>query len=183
MSAKTLNSIGLETAKVEPIAVALNELISEYQIHYQNMLGFHWNVKGRRFFELHEKFEELYNDAKQTVDEIAERILTLGFTPFHTFTDYLKTAKVQQIKEAKNISDDQKIVQHIVADLQGLLEKEREIHSNASDIKDIGTYHLLEDYIAKQEKTIWMLTSWLNTQAINLDNGTTSTVGRAKSNG
>lgn len=50
MSQEKINQIGLETSGVEPIAVLLNELISEYQIHYQNMLGFHWNVKGRRFF-------------------------------------------------------------------------------------------------------------------------------------
>jgi len=169
MNQENTNPIGLETSKIEPIAVSLNELIAEYQIHYQNMLGFHWNVKGRRFFELHEKFEQLYNEAKEAVDEIAERVLTLGFTPFHTMTDYLEVARVKQIKEIKNISDDQEIVRHIVADLRGLLEKERELHEAASDVKDIGTYHLLEDYIAAQEKHIWMLSSWLNKRTTNLD--------------
>ena len=169
MSQENTNPIGLEISKIEPIAVSLNELIAEYQIHYQNMLGFHWNVKGRRFFELHEKFEQLYNEAKEAVDEIAERVLTLGFTPSHTMTDYLEVARVKQIKEIKNISDDQEIVRHIVADLRGLLEKERELHEAASDAKDIGTYHLLEDYIAAQEKHIWMLSSWLNKRTTNLD--------------
>lgn len=169
MSQENTNPIGLETSKIEPIAVSLNELIAEYQIHYQNMLGFHWNVKGRRFFELHEKFEQLYNEAKEAVDEIAERVLTLGFTPFHTMTDYLEVARVRQIKEIKNISDDQEIVRYIVADLRALLEKERELHEAASDVKDIGTYHLLEDYIAAQEKHIWMLSSWLNKRTTNLD--------------
>ncbi|MBC7922130.1 MAG: DNA starvation/stationary phase protection protein [Ferruginibacter sp.] len=169
-----LNQIGLGIKQIEPIAIALNELISEYQIHYQNMLGFHWNVKGRRFFELHEQFEKLYNIAKETVDEIAERILTLGFTPFHTMTDYLETARVQQIKEARNLSNDQEIVRYIVGDLRALLEKERDIHALASDVKDIGTYHQLEDYISQQEKTIWMLNSWLNKQSINLDEEVTA---------
>lgn len=93
-------------------------------------------------------------------------MLTLGFTPFHTMTDYLEVARVKQIK---NISDDQEIVRYIVSDLRALLEKEREIHEAASDLKDIGTYHLLEDYIAAQEKHIWMLNSWLNKRTTNLD--------------
>jgi starvation-inducible DNA-binding protein len=181
MNQEKLNQIGLETAQVEPIAVALNELISEYQIHYQNMLGFHWNVKGRRFFELHEKFEELYNEAKEAVDELAERILTLGFTPFHTMSDYLEVAKVKEFKEARNVSDDQEIVRCIISDLRALLEKEREIHEAASDIKDIGTYHLLEDYIAAQEKHIWMLNSWLNKRTQSLDNTGESAAAEGKS--
>ena len=159
------NPIGLETDKAERIAHGLNELISEFQVHYQNMLGLHWNVKGHIFFELHEKFEELYNEAKESVDKIAERILTLGYTPFHTLTDYLENSR---IREKKGITDDVEAVRTVISDLQQLLEKEREVHEVASDAKDIGTYHLLEDFIASQEKTIWMLNSWLDRKTVNL---------------
>jgi starvation-inducible DNA-binding protein len=62
-------------------------------LYYQNLRGIHWNIKGRAFFDLHVKFEELYNDANMKVDEIAERILTLGETPLHTFDDYTNYGK------------------------------------------------------------------------------------------
>jgi starvation-inducible DNA-binding protein len=71
------------------IASELNVLLANYQIYYQNLRGFHWNIQGRDFFELHVKFEELYNDGAIKIDEVAERILTIEATPLHSFTDYL----------------------------------------------------------------------------------------------
>jgi starvation-inducible DNA-binding protein len=161
-----LNHIGLETEKAEQIASTLNTVLSAYQIHYQNLRGFHWNVKGHVFFELHEKFEELYEEAKNSIDEIAERILTLGYTPLHTMSDYLETTGVT---EAKNVSNDKDTVKHTIRDLQGLLVKEREAWRLANEISDVGTTHLLEDYIGSQEKTIWMLNSWLNKNTIDIN--------------
>jgi starvation-inducible DNA-binding protein len=96
------NRIGLNEKKSNKLAEELNVLLANYQLYYQNLRGFHWNIKGPAFFELHLKFEELYNDAVLKIDEIAERILTLGATPLHTFTDYLKRST---IKEAANVSD------------------------------------------------------------------------------
>ena len=64
-----------------------------------NTRGFHWNITGEKFFELHAKFEELYNDLLTKVDEVAERILTLGYTPLHTFTDYISIAAIQIQKQ------------------------------------------------------------------------------------
>ena len=81
--------LGLDTVKATEIANTLNELLASFQTYYQNLRGIHWNIKGKRFFELHAKFEELYNDANIKVDEIAERVLTLGHVPLHTFEDYL----------------------------------------------------------------------------------------------
>ncbi len=69
---------------------------------YQNLRGLHWNIKGREFFELHLKFEELYDDAFLKIDEIAERILTLEGQPLHTFSDYLSTSKIKAEKGVTN---------------------------------------------------------------------------------
>ena len=51
------------------MATKLNELLAGFQVYYQNLRGIHWNIKGKQFFELHLKFEELYTDANQRVDE------------------------------------------------------------------------------------------------------------------
>lgn len=154
----TINSIGLETKKTQSIANDLNTLLANFQIYYQNLRGIHWNIKGKRFFELHPKFEELYTDANLKVDEIAERILTLGVTPLHTFDDYTKAAKVPV---GKNISVDEKAVKLIVDSLFELLKIEREILDKSDEVNDEGTNSMMSDFITEQEKTVWMMKAWL----------------------
>ena len=92
-----MNIIGLEEKKVKKLTDELNGLLANYQIFYQNLRGYHWNIKGENFFELHVKFEEYYNDAQVKIDEIAERILTLGKTPFHSYSDYLEENQLKTL--------------------------------------------------------------------------------------
>lgn len=152
------NQIGLKTEQSNKLAQELNILLANYQMFYQNLRGFHWNIQGPSFFELHVKFEELYNDAVLKVDEIAERVLTLGATPLHTFSDYLKYSS---IKEAANVKDGNGTVSTTLANLKILLELEREILDLAGDAGDEGTNSQMSDYITQQEKTVWMLTAYL----------------------
>lgn len=156
---KKLSRIGLDKTLSEKLAIELNHLLANYQIYYQSLRGLHWNIKGQNFFELHVKFEELYNDAQLKIDDIAERILTLGFTPLHTFEDYLKTAEV---KVGKDISDAESAVTLVLESLKTLVLLEREILEIADKLNDEGTLTLLTDFITQQEKTIWMYSSWLN---------------------
>ena len=93
---------GLKGKSNAEIAEKLNQLLANYEVYYQNLRGFHWNIKGNDFFVLHEKFEELYNEAQLAIDEVAERILTLGEQPLHTYSDFVETST---IKEYKNLSD------------------------------------------------------------------------------
>ena len=74
------NAIGLDPNKAKQLSEKLNVLLADYSLFYQNTRGFHWNIKGEKFFELHVKFEKLYNDLLLKIDEVAERILTLGHT-------------------------------------------------------------------------------------------------------
>jgi starvation-inducible DNA-binding protein len=155
----TLNSIGLEIEKAEVVANELNHLLANFQLYYQNLRGIHWNIKGKTFFDLHVKFEELYNDANIKVDEIAERILTLGGTPLHTFDDYTRNA---QVPVGKNISVDDKAVGLIVESLTELLKIEREILESSDNANDEGTNAMISDFITQQEKTVWMMKAWMN---------------------
>jgi len=154
-----LNLIGLNVKKSGELAEELNSLLANYHIFYQNLRGFHWNIRGKNFFELHLKFEELYTDALTKIDELAERILTLGNTPLHSFSDYLDHS---DIKEATDISEDKKAVETVLKNLSVLIQKERKILSLSGDAEDEGTTSLMSDYIKEQEKTVWMLSSWLN---------------------
>lgn len=156
---KTLNKIGIEINVANDLAIQLNDLLANYQMYYQNLRGFHWNIKGEKFFELHEKFEELYNDALIKIDEIAERILTLGYTPQHTFSAYLEAS---EINEAKDISKGVAAVSVTLDNMSVLVKRERSILNLASEAGDEGTVTLMSDYITQQEKVIWMLSAFLS---------------------
>lgn len=152
------NILGLPVEASQSIVNELNVLLSNYQVYYQNLRGIHWNIKGKRFFDLHVKFEELYNDSQLKIDLIAERVLTLGGIPLHTFEDYLEKSN---ISVGKNIFKDEKAIQLIVSSLSHLLIIERKVFDSATAINDEGTSSMLSDFISEQEKTIWMMQSWL----------------------
>lgn len=150
--------IGLDKKASEQLVTQLNDLLANYQVFYMNVRGFHWNVKGDNFFELHLKFEEIYNDLLVKVDELAERILTLGYQPDHAYSVYAKKA---QIKEAIDVTDGKACVEGVLSGLSIILLKQREILELASNANDEGTGSQMSDYIKEQEKTIWMLNAYL----------------------
>ncbi|MCP4440646.1 MAG: DNA starvation/stationary phase protection protein [Aureispira sp.] len=155
---QTLNAIGLNKEKTTNLAIQLNELLANYSIFYMNVRGLHWNIKGDKFFELHVKFEELYDNLFLKIDELAERILTLGHTPTHAYSDYLQQSSIE---EARNISDGNKALNNILASFQTIIIKQRAILELAGDANDEGTNALMSDYIREQEKLVWMYSAFL----------------------
>lgn len=153
------NQIGLNNNKLKELAEKLNQLLATYSIFYQNTRGFHWNIKGKYFFELHEKFEELYDDLLVKIDEIAERILTLGDVPVHNYSEYLKMSKV---KESGHISDGIEASENILSSLQTVISLQRELLIISGDVNDEGTNALMSDYISAQEKLVWMYAAFLS---------------------
>ncbi|MCE8013657.1 Dps family protein [Billgrantia desiderata] len=152
------NAIGLHESSASQLAEKLNALLANYQIFYMNVRGYHWNVKGPQFFELHAKFEEFYTDLLTKVDEVAERILTLGHKPVHAYSDYVA---MSQIREDKNVHDGEACVRGVLQGYQTLIELQREVLALASDADDEGTAAQAGDYIREQEKTVWMLNAYL----------------------
>lgn len=156
---ENLNRIGLDSGKSKELAALLNDLLANYSIFYQNTRGYHWNIKGEKFFELHIKFEELYNDLFIKIDEIAERALTLGHTPKHKFTDYLKQSS---IPESNEVSNGPKAIEEILSAFKILLTKQRHILNLSAEIDDEGTNAQMSDYLREQEKLVWMYSAYLH---------------------
>lgn len=155
---KQLTTIGLDANKTDVLVKKLNKLLANYSIFYQNVRGYHWNIKGEKFFELHAKFEELYNNLLLKIDEVAERILTLGDRPEHTYSSYVKSS---EIKESKKVEDGLKAVEEIIAAFKVLIISQRELLNLSSDTNDEGTNALMSDYIREQEKMVWMYSAYL----------------------
>ncbi|AEB48717.1 DPS family protein [Aeromonas veronii B565] len=150
--------IGLDTAQSQALAAELNKLLASYQILYMNVRGFHWNIRGNQFFELHLKFEEIYNDLLLKVDALAERILTLDGVPMHSFSDYLQ---VSAIPEQKGLHDGRACVESLLESFRELLVAQRRILGQAAEAGDEGTASILSDYVQQQEKLVWMLRAYL----------------------
>jgi len=151
------NELGLERKDTKELAVKLNELLANYHVYYQNLRAVHWNIKGGNFFALHAKFEELYTAAFETIDEIAERILTLRHTPLHSFSDFLATSSVQ---ERKNLTTDVDTVAATVENIGQIIQLEREVLALAAEHDDEGTQGLISDDLNTLEKTLWMLNAF-----------------------
>jgi starvation-inducible DNA-binding protein len=154
-----VNLIGIDSEKANALAESLNNLLSDYQIFYMNARGLHWNIRGDKFFELHLKFEELYNNLILKIDEIAERILTLGSVPLHTYSDYLGKSEIPVVKEVTRAED---AVKSVLDAFRKLLIKQRELVQLSAEANDEGTNALMSDYIREQEKLSWMYAAYLN---------------------
>ncbi len=150
--------ISLSEKQVKPVVDMLNDYLANYHIHYQKLRGCHWNVKGQNFFTLHIKFEELYTNAQLTIDEIAERVLTLGKPPHSRFADYIKES---QIKEINTIGmNDMAMVEAILDDMAKLIELERELLEATDKAGDDGSNDMVNRFMQFKEKNTWMLRSF-----------------------
>ena len=154
---KTLDYLNLNEAKALNIVAGLQQLLADFQVYYTNLRGFHWEIKGRGFFVLHEKFESMYDDAAAKIDEIAERILTLGGTPENKFSEYLKVAR---IAEVSGVSRSSEAVENVLATYKHFIAEERKLIDLANEANDAVTADLLTGYLKEQEKLVWMLVAF-----------------------
>ncbi|HNP66987.1 MAG TPA: DNA starvation/stationary phase protection protein [Aequorivita sp.] len=152
-----MSYLNLDKKKTTATAKELNVLLADYHLYYQKLRNFHWNVIGHNFFDLHIKFEEMYDDAKLKIDEIAERILTLRFQPTSNFTDYVK---MSNIKESPSDTKDLKMVEILLDDHGKLLKQMRTVVEKADAAGDEGTIDMIGGFIGHIEKISWMLDAW-----------------------
>ncbi len=149
------NHLKLDDKAMKNLAGNMNDLLSDYHVFYQNVRGFHWNVKGENFFDLHVKFEELYSKLYQNIDDLAERVVTIGFKPLHAYSDYLKNSIH---KEITNVSKGDECVKHVIESLGVLVQSHRKVANEAEEAGDIATADLLTAFVGDLEKRMWMFT-------------------------
>lgn len=152
-----MNYLGLNENKTKEVVSGLNILLANYHVYYQRLRNFHWNIKGKHFFVLHEKFEGLYNDAKVKIDDIAERILTLRNKPVSWLSDYLDMSELEEVHVELN---DTAMADRILEDHKVLIKNMRSILTIAEDVQDEGTVDMISGFLADIEKSSWMIDSW-----------------------
>lgn len=149
-----MNYLNMNDKELKPIVDELNLLLADYSIYYQKLRSFHWNVLGKNFFELHNKFEELYTDARLKIDEIAERILTLRYHPVSSLQDYLQMSSLEEVSP---LIKDTEMVGEILNDHKKLLHQMKTALDKADSAGDEGSVDMLGAYIGELEKASWML--------------------------
>ncbi|MEO0505796.1 MAG: ferritin-like domain-containing protein [Bacteroidota bacterium] len=152
---KTLGFSYLDTAE---IVVNLNTLLADYQIFYNKLRNFHWNIEGPEFFELHEEFEKEYNTVKENIDIIAERIRVFGVKPNFTLKKSLELSKIDETSESKSAIE---MVRAVLKDFEIIHDDILSAIGAALDTGDIATEQMLTDFLRALEKRNWMFTSYL----------------------
>lgn len=148
----------LKRESIPAITDELNTLLANYQVYYQKLRNFHWNLKGHNFFDLHVKFEEMYNDAAIKIDAIAERILTLKYRPLSVMSKYLERAEV---KETDGFFSDEEMVKEILKAHRIIIANMRNLLHKTSEARDEGTTDLIAGFLKDLEGSSWMLDAWL----------------------
>lgn len=154
---RTLDFLSLDEKKVNNVVKGLAQLLADFQVYYTNLRNLHWNIKGHGFFVMHAKYEEMYNDTAEKVDEIAERLLQLGAVPESKFSEYLK---VSNVKELGVVECGREAIENVLSTLRLLIKEEREVLKAASEAADEVTVALMSDYLKSQEKLVWMLVAF-----------------------
>ncbi len=160
-----MNYLGFKEEEVIRTSKALNELLANYHIYYQNLRNFHWNIAGENFFDLHVLFEDLYNDARLKIDEIAERILTLRRNPVSRLAEYLEIANIEEPEVMKS---DHGMVKYILDNHRILIENMRKVLKAAGDTNDEGTIDMVGGFLSNIEKKSWMLDAWATKKEVEL---------------
>jgi starvation-inducible DNA-binding protein len=136
----------------------VNKQIANWSVLYIKLHNYHWYVKGPQFFTLHEKFEQLYNEAALYIDELAERLLALGGAPVATMKECLEQSSV---KEATGQETAEQMVATIVSDFETMIGELKEGMQVAEEVGDETTGDMLLGIHQSLEKHIWMLKSFL----------------------
>ncbi|PKK87399.1 MAG: DNA starvation/stationary phase protection protein [Tenericutes bacterium HGW-Tenericutes-8] len=136
----------------------LNKEVANFAVLYTKLHNYHWYVKGPLFFQLHAKFEELYDEATEIYDELAERILMLGGKPVATLKQSLELAS---ISEASGLETKEEMIKVVISDFRQIDAELKEGVKVAEGLEDDVTVDLLTTTRASLQKHVWMLSELL----------------------
>jgi len=138
----------------------LNEYLANQQVMYMKLHNLHWYVKGRSFFTLHVKLEELYDQTAQIMDDVAERLLALGGSPVASLKKALALSSVKELEDVPISSDE--TIKSLISDVEYWIRDTKEIVKLAEDDDDGATADQFNGYLAEYQKLLWMLKSYIS---------------------
>lgn len=154
---KTYKKLGFSNEETQELVDHLNKLLANYQVHYQKLRNFHWNIEGPDFFELHEQFEIEYDAVKAQIDEIAERIRVFGAKPISTMQGYIDVSEIEEVNED---IDSKTMVDEVLNDYEVLLSFLVDVITLAEKLDDSATEDMMTEYAKRTEQRHWMFTAF-----------------------
>ncbi len=149
-------NIGIDSQHRASVAESLKHLLADSYTLYLQTHNFHWNVTGPRFRDLHLLFEEQYTELATAVDEIAERIRTLGAPAPGTYREFAQFSKIEEVEGTIAAEE---MVRILTASHEQVVRTCREALAKAQEADDESSAALISDRMREHEKTAWMLRS------------------------
>lgn len=151
--------IGIKDQDSKVVAGVLNKLLADENVLYTKARNAHWNVEGPDFHAQHLFFESLYSELAEFIDEVAERVRSIGHYAVGSMKEFLELTQLTETKYKKN--DSQGFISELLNDYESLIISLREDIKTAEDSNDAGTEDFLVGLLEKHEKTAWMLRAHL----------------------
>lgn len=148
-------NIGLDRKDMDQTVAVLNDVLANYGVLSTKVKNYHWNVVGIHFMTLHKFFEALYDDLGEEMDEVAERIRTLGANPLGSMAAFIKAASLKE--ETRTGLSDQEMLKSILADEEALIRQLREGIDKADTLGDDGSADFMTGLLEAREKNAWMV--------------------------
>jgi len=152
-------NIGITEKNTSAVAEILNKLLADENVLYTKVRNAHWNVEGPDFHAQHLFFETIYDELAETIDEVAERVRSIGHYAVGTMKAWLEITQLTEMAYGKN--DSKGFIKEILNDFESLIISLREDIDKVEKYKDAGTEDFLVGILEKHEKTAWMLRSHL----------------------
>ncbi|GAB3337623.1 Dps family protein [Larkinella ripae] len=153
-------NIGLDQDTLRQVNELLNALLADQHVLYIKTRKYHWNVAGPSFLEYHEFFEKQYKQLEVAIDEVAERIRTLGGRPVATMEGFLKLTSLKEDQSEEIKTPD--MFKRLLDDHEQSIRELREDVSKCEELDDAGTADFLTNLMEDHEKMAWMLRKYLS---------------------
>jgi len=153
-------NIGIKPAFLADVAHSLNILLADEHILYIKTRNAHWNVEGPDFHAMHLFFEAQYRELEKVIDEIAERIRSIGHFAVASLKQYLELTRLTERPWEKNNSEG--FIRTLLEDHETIIMHLRDgVTRYAEEWQDVGTSDFITGYLEKHEKMAWMLSAHL----------------------
>ncbi|MDE1765643.1 MAG: DNA starvation/stationary phase protection protein [Thaumarchaeota archaeon] len=153
-------NIGISSQNLSSVADILKKLLSDEYVLYTKTRNYHWNVTGQQFNDLHKFFESQYEEIDDIIDEIAERIRTLGVMSIATLGEFTKNTRLKE--EPNTYPDSKTMLRNLLGDHESVIRTMREdLETCTSKYQDAGTTDFLTGLMEQHEKMAWMLRAFL----------------------
>lgn len=151
---------GLKEKNSAQVVKILNRVLSDEYVLYTKTRGYHWNVKGFHFNDLHKFFEEQYTVIDEAIDDVAERARSIGGDSNGSLTEMLKNTTLEE--DTTKGTDSKHMVRSLLSDHEAIIRHLRkDLRETDEKYDDMGTSDFLTGLMETHEKMAWMLRAFL----------------------